>query len=73
MDFIYNIYINRGVLYPKRTKYSKYRKGRYSRGCKPDGKLLGFGRYGTQSCRAGLHIEPLKRRAMAIIEQFRRY
>nr|P49389.2 RecName: Full=Large ribosomal subunit protein uL16m; AltName: Full=60S ribosomal protein L16, mitochondrial [Brassica napus]CAA45189.1 ribosomal protein L16 [Brassica napus] len=38
------------VLYPKRTKYSK---GRCSRGCKPDGTKLGFGRYGTKSCRAG--------------------
>ncbi|CAL9239005.1 hypothetical protein ARALYDRAFT_905313 [Arabidopsis lyrata subsp. lyrata] len=41
------------VLYPKRTKYSKYRKGRCSRGCKPDGTKLGFGRYGTKSCKAG--------------------
>ncbi|KAG7531447.1 hypothetical protein ISN44_Un34g000050, partial (mitochondrion) [Arabidopsis suecica] len=40
------------VLYPKRTKYSKYRKGRCSRGCKPDGTKLGFGRYGTKSCLA---------------------
>ncbi|KAG5613558.1 hypothetical protein H5410_024839 [Solanum commersonii] len=41
------------VQYPKRTKYSKYRKGRCSRGCKSDGTQLGFERYGTTSCRAG--------------------
>ena len=61
------------MLYPKRTKYSKYRKGRCSRGCKPDGTQLGFGRYGTKSCRAGrlsnLAIEAARR---AIIGQFNR-
>ncbi|CAN1761938.1 Ribosomal protein S3, mitochondrial [Linum perenne] len=41
------------VLYLKRMKYSKYRKGRCSRSCKPDGTQLGFGRYGTKSCKAG--------------------
>jgi len=43
----------RDVLYPKRMKFSKYCKGWCRRGCKPDGTQLGFGRYGTQSCRAG--------------------
>src|SRR3954470_9390061 len=41
--------IRMDVLYPKRTKFSKYRKGRCSRGCKPDGTQLGFGRYGTHA------------------------
>ena len=45
--------IRRDVLYPKRTKYSKYFKCRCSRGREPDGTQLGFGRYGTKSCRAG--------------------
>ncbi|KAL5070588.1 hypothetical protein RYX36_021475 [Vicia faba] len=41
------------VLYHKRMKFSKYRKGKCSMGYKPDGTKLGFERYGTQSCRAG--------------------
>ncbi|TYJ01141.1 hypothetical protein E1A91_A13G133900v1 [Gossypium mustelinum] len=32
---------------------NKYRKCRCSRGCKPDGTKLGYGRYGTKSCKAG--------------------
>ncbi|KAL0533057.1 hypothetical protein IC582_030623 [Cucumis melo] len=61
------------VLYPKRTKYSKYRKGRCSRGCKPDGTQLGFGRYGTQSCRAGrLSYRAIEAARRAIIGQFHR-
>ncbi|KAL5070581.1 hypothetical protein RYX36_021468 [Vicia faba] len=35
------------------AKKSKYRKGRFSKGGKLDGKKLAFGIYGTQSCRAG--------------------
>lgn len=63
----------RGVLYPKRTKYSKYRKGRCSRGCKPDGTQLGFGRYGTQSCRAGrLSYRAIEAARRAIIGHFHR-
>ncbi|KAL4192130.1 hypothetical protein AMTRI_Chr06g192470 [Amborella trichopoda] len=42
------------VLYLKRTKYSKYRKGRCSRGREPNGTKLGYGRYGTKSCGAVL-------------------
>nr|WGH58918.1 ribosomal protein L16 [Sapria himalayana] len=60
------------MLYPKRTKYSKYRKGRCSRGCKLDGTQLGFGRYGMKSCQAGIisyrAIEAARR---AIRGQFR--
>nr|YP_010593528.1 ribosomal protein L16 [Cichorium intybus]WAI96637.1 ribosomal protein L16 [Cichorium intybus] len=61
------------VLYPKRTKYSKYRKGRCSRGCKPDGTRLGFGRYGTKSLRAGrLSYRAIEAARRAIIGQFHR-
>uniref|UniRef100_A0A6N2MLS8 Large ribosomal subunit protein uL16m n=1 Tax=Salix viminalis TaxID=40686 RepID=A0A6N2MLS8_SALVM len=61
------------VLYPKRTKYSKNRKGRCSRGCKPDGTQLGFGRYGTKSCKAGrLSYRAIEAARRAIIGQFRR-
>nr|GMC58531.1 ribosomal protein L16 [Ipomoea batatas] len=58
---------------PKRTKYSKYRKGRCSRGCKPDGTQLGFGRYGTKSCRAGrLSYRAIEAARRAIIGHFHR-
>ncbi|KAM0069292.1 putative ribosomal protein L16 [Helianthus debilis subsp. tardiflorus] len=61
------------VLYPKRTKSSKYRKGRCSRGCKPDGTRLGFGRYGTKSCRAGhLSYRAIETARRARIGQFHR-
>ncbi|CAB4277256.1 unnamed protein product [Prunus armeniaca] len=61
------------VLYPKRTKYSKYRKGRCSKGCKPDGTQLGFGRYGTKSCRAGrLSYRAIEAARRATIGQFHR-
>ncbi|KAI5639955.1 hypothetical protein M9H77_00550 [Catharanthus roseus] len=61
------------VLYPKRTKYSKYRKGRCSRRCKPDGTQLGFGRYGTKSCRAGrLSYRAIEAARRAIIGHFHR-
>jgi len=61
------------VLYPKRTKSSKYRKGRCSRGCKPDGTRLGFGRYGTKSLRAGrLSYRAIEAARRALIGQFHR-
>ncbi|KAI5658251.1 hypothetical protein M9H77_27044 [Catharanthus roseus] len=61
------------VPYPKRTKYSKYRKGRCSRHCKPDGTQLGFGRYGTKSCRAGsLSDRAIEAARRAIIGHFHR-
>ncbi|KAL5057244.1 hypothetical protein RYX36_028848 [Vicia faba] len=63
----------RDVLYPKRTKFSKYRKGICSRGCKPDGTKLGFGRYGTKSCRVGrLSYRAIEAARRAIIEHFHR-
>ncbi|KAH0679138.1 hypothetical protein KY284_020223 [Solanum tuberosum] len=59
------------VLYPKRTKYSKYRKGRCSRGCKPDGTQLGFGTYGTKSCTTGgLSYRAIEAARRAIIGHF---
>uniref|UniRef100_A0A251UQ41 Putative ribosomal protein L16, Ribosomal protein S3, Ribosomal protein L10e/L16 n=1 Tax=Helianthus annuus TaxID=4232 RepID=A0A251UQ41_HELAN len=61
------------VLYPKCTKSSKYRKGRCSRGCKPDGTRLGFGRCGTKSCRAGhLSYRAIEAARRARIGQFHR-
>ncbi|KAM0061396.1 putative ribosomal protein L16 [Helianthus debilis subsp. tardiflorus] len=54
-------------------KSSKYRKGRCSRGCKPDGTRLGFGRYGTKSCRAGnLSYQAIEVAHRARIGQFHR-
>lgn len=44
------------VLYLKCMKYSKYCKGRCSRGCKLDGIKLGFGRYGIKSCKVGCFL-----------------
>ncbi|KAG6736870.1 hypothetical protein POTOM_060208 (mitochondrion) [Populus tomentosa] len=47
--------------------------GRCSRGCKPDGTQLGFGRYGTKSCKAGrLSYRAIEAARRAIIGQFRR-
>ncbi|KAL7174752.1 hypothetical protein ACSBR1_043930 (mitochondrion) [Camellia fascicularis] len=58
--------------------YSKKKGGRAisetcSRGCKPDGTQLGFGRYGTKSCRAGrLSYRAIEAARRAIIGQFHR-
>nr|QCX31155.1 ribosomal protein L16 [Alloteropsis semialata] len=61
------------VLYPKRTKYSKYSKCRCSRGREPDGTQLGFGRYGTKSSRAGrLSYRAIEAARRATIGQFHR-
>ncbi|KAG5138870.1 hypothetical protein JHK84_032638 [Glycine max] len=47
--------------------------GKCSRGCKPDGTKLGFGRYGTQSCRAGrLSYRAIEAARRAIIGHFHR-
>ncbi|KAI3668574.1 hypothetical protein L1987_88409 [Smallanthus sonchifolius] len=47
--------------------------GRCSRGCKPDGTRLGFGRYGTKSCRAGrLSYRAIEAARRARIGQFHR-
>ncbi|KAG5103905.1 hypothetical protein JHK82_040875 [Glycine max] len=58
-----------------RTECGKYGKTsrRCSRGCKPDGTKLGFGRYGTQSCRAGrLSYRAIEAARRAIIGHFHR-
>ncbi|KAL5060628.1 hypothetical protein RYX36_032232 [Vicia faba] len=48
-------------------------KKRCSRGCKPDGTKLGFGRYGTQSCRVGrLSYRAIEAVRRAIIGHFHR-
>lgn len=61
------------MLYPKRTKFSKYSKCRCSRGCKPDGTQLGFGRYGIKSLRAGrLSYRAIEAARRAIIGQLNR-
>lgn len=45
----------------------------HSRGCKPDGTQLGFGRYGIKSCRAGrLSYRAIEAARRAIIGQFHR-
>nr|ACD46918.1 ribosomal protein L16 [Ginkgo biloba] len=63
----------RDVLYPKRTRYRKYRKGRCSRGCKTGGTQLGFGRYGIRSCGAGrISYRAIGAARRAISGQFRR-
>ncbi|KAL7220317.1 hypothetical protein ACSBR2_013233 [Camellia fascicularis] len=47
--------------------------GKCSRGCKPDGRQLGFGRYGTKSCRASrLSYRAIEAARRAIIGQFHR-
>ncbi|KAL3534693.1 hypothetical protein ACH5RR_003154 [Cinchona calisaya] len=47
--------------------------GRCSRRCKPDGTQLGFGRYGTKSCRAGcLSYRAIEAARRAIIGHFYR-
>jgi large subunit ribosomal protein L16 len=40
------------VLYPKRTRFRKYQKGKF-KGCTADGTQLCFGKYGMKSCKAG--------------------
>ncbi|KAI3664563.1 hypothetical protein L1987_89679 [Smallanthus sonchifolius] len=50
-----------------------FRKTKCSRGCKPDGTRLGFGRYGTKSCRAGrLSYRAIEAARRARIGQFHR-
>jgi ribosomal protein L16 len=52
-------------------KYIKYSKCRCSRGHQPDGTQLGFGRYGTKSCRAGrLSNRAIEAARRATIGQF---
>jgi large subunit ribosomal protein L16 len=63
----------RVMLYPKRTKYSNYFKCRCSRGHESDDTQLGFGRYGTKSCRAArLSYRAIEAVRRATIGQFHR-
>nr|YP_009674910.1 ribosomal protein L16 [Haplomitrium hookeri]QDE12951.1 ribosomal protein L16 [Haplomitrium hookeri] len=60
------------MLYPKRTKFRKYRKGR-CKACKADGTQLSFGRYGTKSCEAGrISYQAIEAARRAISRKFRR-
>uniref|UniRef100_A0A0E0RI29 Small ribosomal subunit protein uS3 C-terminal domain-containing protein n=1 Tax=Oryza rufipogon TaxID=4529 RepID=A0A0E0RI29_ORYRU len=58
-----------------RISYSQNKKGRAisETGCEPDGTQLGFGRYGTKSCRAGrLSYRAIEAARRATIGQFHR-
>lgn len=60
------------MLYPKRTKFRKYRKGR-CKGCKADGTELCFGKYGIKSCEAGrISYQAIEAARRAISRKFRR-
>lgn len=73
MDLIHIVTKRRDVLYPKRTRYRKYRKGRCRRGCETGGTQLGFGRYGIRSCGAGrISYRAIGAARRAISGQFRR-
>lgn len=61
------------MLYPKRTRYRKYRKGVCSRGCETGGTQLCFGRYGIRSCGAGrISYRAIEAARRAISGHFRR-
>ncbi|KAL5070578.1 hypothetical protein RYX36_021465, partial [Vicia faba] len=69
----FHIVKKRDLLFLKRMKFSKYHKGRCIRGCKLDETKLGFGRYGTQSCRVGrLSYRAIEAARQAIIGHFHR-
>jgi large subunit ribosomal protein L16 len=60
------------MLYPKRTKFRKYFKGRTHR-CQVDGTKLSFGKYGIKSCQAGrISYQTIEAARRAISRQFRR-
>nr|AHG58952.1 ribosomal protein L16 [Bazzania trilobata] len=60
------------MLYPKRTKFRKYRKGRCE-GCEADGTELCFGKYGIKSCEAGrISYQAIEAARRAISRKFRR-
>ncbi|KAK7231344.1 hypothetical protein RIF29_48381 [Crotalaria pallida] len=62
-----------GTLVGFESRVMGYYPARCSRGCKPDGTKLGFGRYGTQSCRAGrLSYRAIEAARRAIIGHFHR-
>lgn len=60
------------MLYPKRTKFRKYFKGRTHR-CQVDGTKLSFGKYGIKSCEAGrISYQTIEAARRAISRKFRR-
>jgi large subunit ribosomal protein L16 len=60
------------MLYPKRTKYRKYQKGR-TNSCKVDGVQLAFGKYGIKSCESGrISYQTIEAARRAISRKFRR-
>nr|YP_008816038.1 ribosomal protein L16 [Closterium baillyanum]AGZ90249.1 ribosomal protein L16 [Closterium baillyanum] len=60
------------MLYPKRTKYRKYQKGRCHSGS-VDGTQLSFGKYGIKACEAGrCEAKTIEAARRAISRKFRR-
>nr|YP_009755799.1 ribosomal protein L16 [Gonatozygon brebissonii]QIQ23077.1 ribosomal protein L16 [Gonatozygon brebissonii] len=60
------------MLYPKRTKYRKYQKGRCN-SSKVDGSQLAFGKYGLKACESGrLSYQTIESARRAISRKFRR-
>lgn len=60
------------MLYPKRTKFRKYFKGR-TKALKPDGINLSFGQYGIKACASGrIHYQTIEAARRAISRKFRR-
>lgn len=60
------------VLYPKRTRFRKYQKGRF-KGCEADGTQLRFGKYGMKSCEAGrISYQAIEAARRATSRKFRR-
>lgn len=60
------------MLYPKRTKYRKYQKGKCNN-CKVDGSQLAFGKYGLKACKSGrISYQTIEAARRAISRKFRR-
>lgn len=60
------------MLYPKRTKFRKYQKGRCKSGA-VEGAPLAFGKYGIKSCEAGrISYQTIEAARRAISRKFRR-
>lgn len=60
------------MLYPKRTKFRKYFKGR-TNALKTDGTYLAFGKYGIKACGAGrISYQTIEAARRAISRKFRR-
>lgn len=60
------------MLYPKRTRFRKYFKGR-TRALKTDGNKLSFGQYGIKACAPGrINYQTIEAARRAISRKFRR-